>query len=63
VTFSYFNDWLDEYNDYMRLYQFFGDPEYLDEAREILRSLRAMVRSFEYHQYLVSKVLNNEVHI
>lgn len=63
MTFSYFNDWLDEYNDYMRLYQFFGDTEYLDEAREILRSLRAMVCSFEYHQYLVSKVLNNEVHI
>jgi|GEM_PF-2617749 len=38
------NEWLDEYNDYLKLYEMFGDKQYLLEAEEALNSLRAVLR-------------------
>ncbi|MDQ0877633.1 hypothetical protein QFZ77_006292 [Paenibacillus sp. V4I3] len=37
------NEWLDEYNDYMLLYKIFGDQTYIDEAEEILKSMKKYV--------------------
>lgn len=47
MTSSYFDQWLDEYNDYIRLYEIFGDKEYLDEAIEIRNSLQVIVARAE----------------
>lgn len=60
---SYWNEWLDEYNDYMRLYEFFGDAHYLEEASEILHSLRALVIRYENHKMIVCKVMSDQVHM
>jgi hypothetical protein len=62
MTSSYFDEWLDEYNDYMRLYDFFGDRHYLEEASEILNSLKAIVIRNELHEWIVFKVKNNNIH-
>ncbi|MEK3720298.1 hypothetical protein [Paenibacillus sp. FSL H8-0034] len=61
MTSSYFNEWLDEYNDYLRLYEIFGDKEYLEEAREVLVSLKAMVIRAEYHQRFLHQIMNGSV--
>jgi hypothetical protein len=62
LTSSYFNEWLDEYNDYMRLYEIFGNKEYLDEAKEVLASLKAVVLRNERHKTIVSKIMSKEIH-
>ncbi|MDD9267400.1 hypothetical protein ACFPES_10235 [Paenibacillus sp. GCM10023248] len=59
---SYFDQWLDEYNDYMRLYELFGDREYLDEAAEILHSLQVIVARAEQHKIIVSQIMSNQMH-
>jgi hypothetical protein len=44
MIFSFdYSEWLDEYNDYITLYEIFGDEEYLVEAIEVLNSLKALV--------------------
>ncbi|MCD1259650.1 hypothetical protein B5M42_012485 [Paenibacillus athensensis] len=43
------NEWLDEYNDYLKLYEMFGDKQYLQEAEEALNSLRAFLRRSDAH--------------
>jgi hypothetical protein len=53
------NEWLDEYNDYMQLYKMFGDKQYLTEAVEIIRSLKAMIHRIEYNKKIVSCINNN----
>ncbi|SDO12081.1 hypothetical protein SAMN04487897_108169 [Paenibacillus sp. yr247] len=62
MTSSYFDQWLDEYNDYMRLYQIFGDKEYLEEAGEILNSLEVIVTRAEQHKSIVSKMMSKKIH-
>ncbi|CAM4382661.1 hypothetical protein FHS16_003512 [Paenibacillus endophyticus] len=62
MTSSYFNEWLDEYNDYMRLYMFFGDECYLEHAQETLASLKAIIVRAERHQDIVCKIMSNTVH-
>jgi hypothetical protein len=62
LTSSYFNEWLDEYNDYMRLYEIFGNTEYLEEAKEVLASLKAVVLRYERHNSIVCKIMSNEIH-
>ncbi|MNI24568.1 hypothetical protein D3C73_781920 [compost metagenome] len=62
MTSSYWNEWLDEYNDYMRLYEFFGDAQYLEEAREILHSLKALVIRQENHRRIVYKIMSDQLH-
>ncbi|MCZ8511881.1 hypothetical protein O9H85_05480 [Paenibacillus filicis] len=47
MIFINFNEWLDEYNDYMRLYRMFGDEEYFIEAQEVLDSLRVAVNRMQ----------------
>lgn len=59
---SYFDQWLDEYNDYLRLYALFGDQEYLEEAAEILHSLQVIVARAEQHKIIVSKVMSKQMH-
>lgn len=59
---SYFDQWLDEYNDYMRLYALFGDREYLEEAAEILHSLQVIVARAEQHKVIISKIMSNQMH-
>jgi hypothetical protein len=62
MTSSYFDEWLDEYNDYMRLYEFFGDKQYLEEASEILNSLKAIVNRNDLHKWIVLKTMGNKIH-
>ncbi|WP_090791545.1 hypothetical protein [Paenibacillus sp. GP183] len=62
MTSSYFNEWLDEYNDYMRLYEIFGNEEYLEEAKEVLASLKAVVLKYKRHNMIVCKIKSNEIH-
>ncbi|MZQ84167.1 hypothetical protein GQF01_18790 [Paenibacillus sp. 5J-6] len=62
MTSSYFDQWLDEYNDYIRLYEMFGDKEYLDEAIEIRNSLQVIVARAEKHKLIVSKVMSSQKH-
>jgi hypothetical protein len=62
LTSSYFNEWLDEDNDYMRLYEIFGNKEYLEEAKEVLASLKAIVTRNERHKTIVCKIMSNEIH-
>lgn len=62
MTSSYFDQWLDEYNDYIRLYEMFGDKEYLDEAIEIRNSLQVIVARAETHKLIVSKVMSSQKH-
>jgi hypothetical protein len=62
MTSSYFDEWLDEYNDYMRLYDFFGDRLYLEEASEILNSLKAIVIRNDLHKWIVLKTMSNKIH-
>jgi hypothetical protein len=62
MTFSFdHGEWLDEYNDYMILYEMFGDEEYLVEAVEVLNSLKALViRTENYNKFIVS-INDNEI--
>jgi hypothetical protein len=62
LTSSYFNEWLDEYNDYMRLYEIFGNKEYLEEAKEVLASLKAVVLRNKRHNTIICKIMSNEIH-
>jgi hypothetical protein len=62
MTSSYFDEWLDEYNDYMRLYEFFGDRQYLEEASEILNSLKVIVIRKELHEWILFKIKSNKIH-
>ncbi|NRF96124.1 hypothetical protein HQN89_35600 [Paenibacillus frigoriresistens] len=59
---TYFNAWLDEYNDYMRLFEMFGDEEYYKEANEIIESLNAMVSRKESYRMLLCKIESNNMH-
>ncbi|SFK82417.1 hypothetical protein SAMN03159341_101745 [Paenibacillus sp. 1_12] len=61
MTSSYFNEWLDEYNDYITLYEIFGDKEYLEEAREVLISLKAIVVRAENYQKILHKIMNGTI--
>ena len=62
MTSSYFNEWLDEYNDYMRLFEIFGDKKYLEEAEEILHSLKVIVARAEHHKSIIWKIKSNKIH-
>jgi hypothetical protein len=62
MTSVYYNEWLDEYNDYVLLYKMFGDQEYLDEAVEIINSLKAMITKIEINNMIVSCVHSNSMH-
>jgi hypothetical protein len=62
MTSTYFDEWLDEYNDYMRLYDFFGDRHYLEEAIEILCSLKSIAIRNENHKMILFKIKNNNIH-
>ncbi|WP_163949250.1 hypothetical protein [Paenibacillus sp. SYP-B3998] len=62
MTSSFFNEWLDEYNDFMTLYRIFGDEEYREDAKEVLNSLAAMVVRAEQYQKTVQKIMSNRVH-
>ncbi|WP_419875369.1 hypothetical protein [Candidatus Pristimantibacillus sp. PTI5] len=62
MTSSYFNEWLDEYNDYMRLYMLFGDEYYLVHARETLTALKEIIARAERHKSIVCKIMSNTVH-
>jgi hypothetical protein len=57
ITFNY-NEWLDEYNDYIRLFEMFGDENYLLEATEVFNSLKAIVQRLD-HITKVTKCINN----
>ncbi|MDQ0874391.1 hypothetical protein QFZ77_003050 [Paenibacillus sp. V4I3] len=37
------DEWLDEYNDYLLLYELFGDKAYLDETTKILTNLKRYI--------------------
>ncbi|CAM3374899.1 hypothetical protein PALU110988_19275 [Paenibacillus lupini] len=43
MTLFQVNEWLDEYNYYMLLYEMFGDQTYLKEGEEIMRSMEKYV--------------------
>ncbi|WP_141503659.1 hypothetical protein [Paenibacillus luteus] len=62
MTSSYFNEWLDEYNDYMRLYLLFGDEYYREQADEALASLKTMAARAERHKSIVWRVMSDTVH-
>ncbi|SEB72227.1 hypothetical protein [Paenibacillus sp. GP183] len=55
------SEWLDEYNDYMMLYKMFGDEEYLEEAVEVLNSLKALVTRTEYYHKFMVSINDNEI--
>lgn len=59
---SYFNEWLDEYNDYRRLYMLFGDDQYLEQAEESLNTLKSMVLRAERYKSIVWKIMSDSVH-
>jgi hypothetical protein len=61
VNLTYYNEWLDEYNDYILLFEMFGDLEYLEEAQEVLNSLKVFVARNQRHAQLISKVMNNKI--
>jgi len=58
ISFNY-NEWLDEYNDYLRLFEMFGDENYLVEATEVLNSLKAVARRID-HNKIVSQYVNKD---
>jgi hypothetical protein len=62
VTSSYFNECLDEYNDYMRLYSLFGDEGYRAQAEEAMSSLKAMAARAARHKSIVWRVMSDTVH-
>lgn len=62
MTSSYFNEWLDEYNDYQRLYMLFGDEYYLEQAEEALNSLKAFVLRAERYKSIVWKIMSDSIH-
>jgi hypothetical protein len=62
MIFSFqYSEWLDEYNDYMMLYEMFGDEEYLVEAVEVLNSLKALVIRTEYYNKFILSINDNEI--
>jgi hypothetical protein len=63
MTSSYLDEWFDEYNDYMRLYEFFGDRQYIEEATEILNSLKAIVNRDDLHKWIMVKMMSNTIHV
>lgn len=62
MTSSYFNEWLDEYNDYMRLYMLFGDEQYRVQADEALNALKDFVMRTERHKSIVRKIRSETMH-
>jgi vacuolar-type H+-ATPase catalytic subunit A/Vma1 len=62
MTSSYFNEWLDEYNDYMRLYMLFGDEQFRVQADEALNALKDIVMRAERHKSIVWKVMSETMH-
>ncbi|SDP30460.1 hypothetical protein SAMN04487897_1732 [Paenibacillus sp. yr247] len=44
------DEWLDEYNDYLLLYELFGDKVYLDETMEILTSLNKYISRLHMYE-------------
>lgn len=54
---SVINEWLDEYNDYMRLHQMFGDQAYLDIAMAALDHLQTMTNRIKQHQNLIHRLM------
>jgi hypothetical protein len=62
MTSVNYNEWLDEYNDYVMLYKMFGDQDYLDEAVEIINSLKAMITKIEVNKTIISCVHSNHIH-
>jgi hypothetical protein len=43
------------------LYDMFGDEEYLDEAVEVLNSLKALVIRTEYYNKVIVSINDNEI--
>ncbi|OMF18886.1 hypothetical protein BK133_30185 [Paenibacillus sp. FSL H8-0548] len=62
MTSSYFNEWLDEYNDYMRLYLLFGDEGYRVQAEEALSTLKEMAATAARHRSIVWRVMSDTIH-
>ncbi|MFD0697489.1 hypothetical protein ACFQZT_25775 [Paenibacillus sp. GCM10027628] len=45
--------WLDEFNDNIRLYEMFGDFEYLQQAEEVFKELRSVInKRVEYEIFV-----------
>ncbi|OCT10651.1 hypothetical protein A8709_22690 [Paenibacillus pectinilyticus] len=59
ISFNY-NEWLDEYNDCLTLFEMFGDEHYLLEATEVLHSLKAVLRRID-HNTKLTQCINNDV--
>jgi hypothetical protein len=62
MSTNYFNAWLDEYNDYMRLFEMLGDDEYRQEANEIIESLNAIVSREEFFRVILCKIESDKIH-
>ncbi|MFC5449182.1 hypothetical protein [Paenibacillus aestuarii] len=62
MSAAYLDEWLDEYNDYMRLFEIFGDEEYRQEANEIIESLKVMLSRREYNKVILYKLESDTMH-
>ncbi|MCM3273790.1 hypothetical protein [Paenibacillus elgii] len=52
------NIYLDEYNDYLRLYEMFGDAEYQIEARKLKDRVQRMLQRQKNYQKFI-ELLND----
>jgi hypothetical protein len=52
--------WFDEYNDYLRLYEMFGDEEYIKEAERIITRLRKAYSRNRNFQIFIDKLYSKE---
>ncbi|UKS30834.1 hypothetical protein LOZ80_18590 [Paenibacillus sp. HWE-109] len=59
---TFFNEFLDTYNDYMRLYEMFGDHVYMEQANEVLCHLQIMAIRNEQHQAIIWKINSPTIH-
>lgn len=59
---SYLNELLDEYNDYMWLYNMFGDTVYFEQAGEALNHLKVIVNRAERYKSMVLKIKSDKLH-
>jgi len=56
MSADYFNEWLDEYNDHMRLFEMFGDDKYHQNAKEIIENLKVMIYRIMYKKMILCKL-------
>ncbi|MDQ0063878.1 hypothetical protein [Paenibacillus harenae] len=57
---SYVNEWLDEYNDYMRLYRMFGDQAFMDRAKAALDHLQMRMNREKQLQRFMYRMMNSK---